>query len=186
MIIFVAGVYGAGKTTVCELLARELDYTTASASALIRQRRGQMTWNKTKKTHEIDQNQRHLIESLNEFKAVNRSVILDGHFALLDGEGKVAKIEKSVFFDLNIDAIVLIEGDAKDIASRLSSRDTIQWNYFTIESLMVAERENALEFHEASGVPLKIFDSSAQQDILDYLTAFENEKNNDLGSRSID
>lgn len=185
MIIFVAGVYGVGKTTICELLARELDYTTASASSLIRQRRGQTTWNKTKKTYEIVQNQQHLIESLNELKALNRSVILDGHFALLDGEGKVVKIEKTVFFNLNIDAIILIEGNAKDIASRLSSRDTSQWNYSTIVTLMAAERENALEFHERSGVPIKIFDSSAKQEIQDYLAALENGKKLTQESRRI-
>ncbi|MEC4170201.1 ATP-binding protein [Pseudomonas sp. MS-1(2024)] len=176
MMIFVAGVYGVGKTTICELLSRELDYTVASASALIRQRRGQTTWNKNKKTHEIAQNQQHLIEALSELKALNRSVILDGHFALLDGDGKVVKIEKNVFFDLNIDVIVLIEGDAKEIVSRLSSRDTTQWSYSTIATLMAAERKGALEFHEESGVPLKIFDSSAQRDILNYLADLKNDK----------
>nr|WP_280640144.1 ATP-binding protein [Pseudomonas viridiflava] len=172
MIIFVAGVYGVGKTTVCEMLARELDCKAASASALIRQRQGGLTWNKHKHTHGIVQNQQYLIEALNEVRAHNQNLVLDGHFALLNGEGSVTKIEKNVFYHLHLDAIILIEGDIKEIAFRLSARDSIPWNYSTISTLMAAERENALEFHEASGIPLKIFDSSETQDILHYLTAF--------------
>ena len=177
MIILVAGVYGVGKTTLCGMLARELGCTAASASTLIRQRRGKTTWSKNKNTDEIAKNQQYLIESLDELRAHNQSIILDGHFALLDSNGIVTKIQRSVFDALNIDAIVLIECDVDEIALRLSARDSRSWTYSTIAALMAAERENAIDFHKVSGVPLKIFDFNAPQEVLDYITAFKDVSN---------
>ncbi|MBS7435855.1 AAA family ATPase [Pseudomonas syringae] len=176
MIIFVAGVFGAGKTTLCALLAEELGYATTSASVLIRQRRGRVTWNNSKETYDIHANQKLLVESVNELRNYNKNFILDGHFALLDSEGYATKVSHDVFYDLNLDAILLIEDDPANIALRLNVRDAARWSSTTVEALMTAERENALAFHRASSIPLKVYHNTLHAEILTYLTGLKSQK----------
>jgi adenylate kinase len=170
MTIFVAGVYGAGKTTLCARLAQELAYFSTSASTLIRESRGEATWNRFKETRRIQSNQQLLISAVTNLRKKNNNILLDGHFALLNSDGHVEKIDHCVFYDLCIDAIILIEDEPADIAHRLTTRDGSQWDRSTVEALMRAERENAFAFHRASNVPLKIFRGSTYFEILAYLS----------------
>ncbi|MEC4876867.1 ATP-binding protein [Pseudomonas sp. NC26] len=170
MIIFVAGVYGSGKTTICSRLAADLGYLSVSASELIRARRGGATWNSSKKTKDIERNQSILIEAVAELKTQYRDIILDGHFALIDSESKITILPKNVFSKLKIDKIILIESDIHEIKLRLKTRDKTEWNQPLLKELMGAERNNALAYHEETGIPLKIFNNKNYQAIVSYLT----------------
>ena len=170
MTIFVAGVYGAGKTTLCTRLAQELGYFSTSASTLIRESRGKATWNQSKETRQIQSNQQLLIGAITKLRKKSKNILLDGHFALLNSDGLAEKIDHGVFYDLCIDAIMLIEDEPADIAHRLNTRDGAQWDRSAVEALMIAERENAVAFHRASSVPLKIFQGRTYYEIVSYLS----------------
>lgn len=173
MIIFVAGVYGSGKTTICSRLAADLGYLSVSASELIRARRGSATWNSSKKTKDIERNQSILIEAVAELKTCYSNIILDGHFALIDPEAKITILPKNVFSKLNIDKIILIESDTHEVKLRLRTRDKMEWDEPLLKELMDAERNNALAYHEETGIPLQIFNNKNYQAIVSYLTKKE-------------
>lgn len=170
MIIFVAGVYGSGKTTVCSRLAEDLGYLHVSASELIRARRGNATWNSSKKTRDIERNQSILIEAVADLRKNHSDIILDGHFALLDSEAKITSLPKSVFSNLNIDLIILIESSIQEIEFRLKARDKTEWGIPLIKALVTTERNNAFAYHHATGIPLKAFHNKDYQEIVSYLT----------------
>lgn len=170
MIIFVAGVYGAGKTTICSRLAEDLGYLHVSASELIRVRRGNTTWNSSKKTQDIERNQDILAEAVADLKNNHSDIILDGHFVLLDSEAKVTSLPMSVFNNLNIGKIVLVESDIQEIELRLNARDKTEWDLSLIKALATAERNSAFAYHHATGIPLKTFNNKDYQNIVSYLT----------------
>jgi adenylate kinase len=175
MIIFVAGVYGAGKTTICSRLAEDLGYLNISASELIRVLRGTATWNSSKKTQDIERNQNILIEAVADLKKSHSDIILDGHFALLDSEAKIISLPIAVFKDLNIDKIILVESDIQEIEFRLKARDKTEWDFPLIKALATAEKNNAFAYHYATGIPLRAFNNNDYQDILSYLKEHKTE-----------
>jgi adenylate kinase len=174
MMIFVAGVYGVGKTTICNFLASSLDYVAASASALIKQRRGDATWDRAKRARDIPTNQHHLIQAVHILQSTNKKNILDGHFALLDSAENILMVDMGVFFALNIDVVLLIEDQPAKILERLNLRDSANWALSALENLAIAERENALRFHRASGIPIATFQSDELQEIVKYISDLEN------------
>lgn len=174
MMIFVAGVYGVGKTTICNFLASSLDYTTASASALIKQERGEITWDDEKRTRDISKNQHHLIQAVHNLQNTNEKNIVDGHFALLDKAGLILKVEIDIFLAMNIDAVLLIEDTPAEILTRLNLRDSANWKLPVLESLIEAEREGAFLFHRESGVPIATFQKDELQEILKFISNLEN------------
>ncbi|MCK3838957.1 AAA family ATPase [Pseudomonas sp. NCIMB 10586] len=174
MMIFVAGVYGVGKTTICNFLASSLGYVSVSASALIKRRRGEWNWDRLKRTSDIPTNQNHLIQAVHDFQNTNKKSILDGHFALLDNAGEILKIDVNVFLALNIDAVLLIEDQPAEILARLNLRDSVSWELHVLESLITAEREGALRFHRESGIPIAIFQRNELQKIVRFILDIEN------------
>ncbi|SEC39829.1 adenylate kinase [Pseudomonas frederiksbergensis] len=173
MMIFVAGVYGVGKTTICNFLASSLGYVAVSASALIKQRRGETTWDDVKRTSDISTNQDHLIQAVHDLQNTNQKNILDGHFALLDNAGKILTVDINVFLALNIDAVLLIEDQPAEILARLNLRDSASWELYVLENLVIAEREGALRFHRESGIPIAIFQRDELQEIVKFISDLE-------------
>lgn len=169
MIIFIAGVYGSGKTTICSRLAADLGYLSVSASELIRARRGNTTWNSSKETQDIERNQQILVEAVADLKMNHRNILLDGHFALLDSETRITVLPQKVFDNLSVDKIILIESSIQDIESRLKARDKKEWDRKLIKELIISERNSALAYHQATGTPLKIVNSKNYLDIIPYL-----------------
>ncbi|ROO02373.1 hypothetical protein BK673_27090 [Pseudomonas fluorescens] len=174
MMIFIVGVYGVGKTTICKVLASSFDYIAVSASELIRRSRGEVTWDGVKRTRDISTNQHHLIQAVNSLQGTNKNIILDGHFALLDGAGNIIEVDIDVFFALNIDVVLLIEDQPAEILARLNLRDSAGWELSALEKLLIAEREGAFKFHRESGVPIKVFQSDDLQSIMKFISSLEN------------
>lgn len=94
-LIFIGGIHGVGKSTLCKKLISELKIPHYSASELItRAQKGLYTKNKTVKN--VTKNQDVLLVALNEF-VDEPCILLDGHFALFDAKQKVQQIPVETF-----------------------------------------------------------------------------------------
>lgn len=141
-IFFVAGVHGVGKGTLCNRLISLSQIDHVAASDLIRKRK---ELNKRKGVNDLLDNQELLIQELNEFKSINKILLLDGHFCLFNSEMKIINIPIEFYKKINISKILLIVSKSEIIYQRILSRDKDEsgLNLTHISALQKAEIEYA-------------------------------------------
>lgn len=154
MLIFLAGVHGVGKGYLGKPVAESIGIIHETASSLIRQERGITTWNAGKQVSDIDANQAALVAAVLRIRNSGNNILLDGHFVLRDSEGLIERLPESIFQSLQTNAIVLLEGNAEEIASRLSRRDGHIHDVVAIETLARAELEHAIQVANKLKIPL--------------------------------
>lgn len=100
----------------------------------------------------------------------NAFFLLDGHFCLLNAEGKITRIPKKTFMDLKPDAIVLLTEKPNIIAIRRKQRDNVNLNEIEIQDFQNEEVNYATEVAETLNIPLKV--STGEDDLnntLDFI-----------------
>jgi adenylate kinase len=144
-VVFVGGVHGVGKSTACELVARAHGYAHISASDLIRRERAGAVAANGKLVNDVDGNQELLIRGFQRFcdSGSSQCILLDGHFALLDGDGDIQRLPLSVFRALAPSRLVCFEDDPAAIALRMKQRDLNDVGVDQVSSLQYQELSHA-------------------------------------------
>lgn len=122
-VLFVGGIHGVGKTTVCESYARTHGVIHKSAGQLIKEARGLASAAPTKAVSDINENQKLLIDEVKRIRTAGKTLLLDGHFAVFDTFYKPTPLAITVFSELGITGVILIVDKPEAIAARLSIRD---------------------------------------------------------------
>ncbi|WP_407578873.1 ATP-binding protein [Citrobacter koseri] len=164
MLIFVAGVHGVGKGYLCKKALDRLDILHKSASELIKEN-STTALNKDKHTDNVDRNQLTLIQALTEYKKNNANLLLDGHFALLDKDGRIKDITQETFSGMNIDYVILISESEETIRERIRTRDGIEINY-ALNELIEHETQNAMYITSELNIPFYELKSPTSEDFI--------------------
>lgn len=164
------GVHGVGKTTLLSKIREDIGLTALSISDLIRQT-GNNIQSDEKNTKNIKDNQDLWKIQLKKYSFnSDELVVLDGHFALLDSQGKVIELPFSTFDDISIDRIVLKSESASIIKKRLEDRDGKIWDEELISHFQDSERKRAHDFSKHKGIPIFEFQNDSQMDeLLNFL-----------------
>lgn len=155
MTVFVAGVHGVGKTFLCQQFAGAFPVLHESASGLIRRERALADWSLDKRVGDVDDNQAALCRAVQRINSEGGSLLLDGHFVLINEKAELVHLGSSVFEDLCLHGVVLLEASPKTISKRLMGRDSSR-SAVDIVSFIEAERNNATSICDDLGVSLKI------------------------------
>lgn len=156
--IFVGGVHGAGKSSVCNLLVNHTMSVYVSASNLLQ-------WNdRTKQVKDISHNQQLLLDLLITHTNGDFSYVVDGHFALWNENTQCEAVPVDFFRSLNINAIVLTTCDSKVIQQRLIDRDKENYSLIEISQLQKLEVNQALSVSEILQIPLYVFNTTEKND----------------------
>lgn len=153
-VIFVAGVYGVGKTTICDKLSLEIDVPHYSASDLITEYIGEI-YGANKAVSNIDNNQRNLINAVKKVLETNKQIILSGHFCIFDKKMNVIALPQYVYEDLYIDKIILLENDVNIIIKNLNRRDNKTYLVENIINLKRAEEKASIDISQVLKVPME-------------------------------
>jgi len=153
-VLFVAGVHGVGKTTLCAEYAKNHGLLHKSASELIREEKDAAVSRTSKLVKDIAGNQQLLINAVDRIRATGQTLLLDGHFALLNKTRKIETLPAKVFADLRIDGIVVIRDRASAIASRIKQRDGVGLVTKEIQALQSVELEQSKMVSHELGLPL--------------------------------
>lgn len=121
-ILFVGGVHGVGKSTLCNSICAQMNSEHHSASELI-SRLGKVNHSADKRVADIGKNQDVLITAVNEYLIGGQSYMLDGHFCLLNQSGEVIEVPMATFEELSPIAILVLFDDPGNIFTRLKERD---------------------------------------------------------------
>ena len=95
-IIFVGGIHGVGKSTLCKKACELIGIKYLSASSVLNWAKVNNN-QKSKKVQDITQTQDLLINGLKKFITDEKVYLLDGHFCLLNKRSEICKIPVGTF-----------------------------------------------------------------------------------------
>ena len=171
-IIFIAGSYGVGKTTICNQLANILKIPSYSASDLI-SKQNKESYGKNKYVKDSNLNQNILVEQVSQIK--DEIFIVKGHFCLKAPNNNIILLDKDIFKQLSLEAIVLIESSSELILQNLYNRDQKKYNNEFIDKLLLSEKNQAIYVSKTYNVPLYFYRMKYDgEDLKKILLIFDN------------
>lgn len=170
--IFIAGIYGVGKSTLCQQLSEQLKVPAFSAGDLISAINGER-YGANKVVADKENNQNILALQVKKLLKASPRILLAGHFCILNKNNNVDCLPESVFSDLKIESILLLEAATSRIIQNLSGRDKKEYTQQQILALQETEREKAREISRKLGCELylhnMLFNGTDVQRCLFYL-----------------
>lgn len=171
-IIFVAGIYGVGKSTLCERLSLSIGIPCYSAGDLISALNGE-TYGRNKAVSNKEKNQDILVTAVNDRLQKDKAFILAGHFCIFDKSFNVERLSESVFSLMPIAKVVLLESDVTKVCENLRYRDSRCYPLDALKSLKRCEKMQCEKITEQLGLPLythqMLFDDSDVQQVREYI-----------------
>lgn len=150
-IIFIGGIHGVGKGTICKEIASKTDIIHITASEIIK-------WNEisshdNKLVNNIASTQEKLINGLKNLIKNDKQYLLDGHFCLLNSKGIPCKIDEETFDNINPKIISIVIDDIEKIANRLEKRDNKKYDLKILTVLQKMEIEYAKYLSKKYSIP---------------------------------
>lgn len=175
-IIFVGGVHGVGKTTLCNRIKEDLGIKNYSSSELIG-RYNSLILNDNKQVDNINNNQDILLQSINKYIDKSEPIILDGHFALINKDNLIELVPIETFRGLNLLGILVIIDDPVNIVKRLEHRDNKKCDINFIAEFQNNEIEWAQSVSKDLGIDLLVVPASDRlADLYKFITSCESKK----------
>ncbi|MFA0630604.1 ATP-binding protein [Vibrio sp. 10N.222.49.A3] len=158
-LIFISGVHGVGKSTLCKQINKFVDIPTHSCSDIIKSNSEYVETSKF--VDKAEANQKALLFGLSQFK--EQQLLLDGHFCLVGKNNDIIELSYQVFDDIGPSLIINVFADSKEIHRRLLSRDENALPLELIQKLQTQESNNVHEFAKSRNIP--VFDYESGSDI---------------------
>ncbi len=168
--IFLGGVHGVGKTSMCAGVSERFGLRVISASAIIREERKLPSSDSRTAVLNVGGNQGLLIRGVHRIVAdIPERYLLDGHFALRTLAGSIEEIDADVFRAIGVSGLICLIDDPEAIAQRLAARDGEVHDVIVISQLQAAELRSAEATSRTLGLGLNVvqaFDVGAFEDCL--------------------
>lgn len=168
--IFLGGVHGVGKTSICAEVVANFGLKVVGASAIIRAEREYPSSDTRTAVSNVGGNQDLLVRGVQRLVAdAPGRYIMDGHFALRTLAGSIEEIDADVFRAIEVSGLLCLVDDPAAIAQRLAARDGEVHDVISISQLQAAELGSAESVARTLGLGLKVvqaFDSRAFEDAL--------------------
>lgn len=154
-IAFIGGIHGVGKSTICQQICDKLHLVHLSASELIK-------WSyinedaKNKKVENIQDTQDRLIIGLKNTVKTEKQYLLDGHYCLLNTNGKIENVPVSTFQMISPFSLNIILDDVSEIKKRIEARDNKHYDYELLSQMQDSKLQYAKYLSEELGVTLNI------------------------------
>lgn len=169
-IIFVGGIHGVGKTTLCNKVAKSFQIEHYSSSELI----SKLNSNKVKenkKVSDVKENQNILLEAVNKYLCNNKNYLLDGHFCLINDEGNIEEIPTNIFKALKVKEIIVLIDQPEEIFKKLISRDSRMYSLDFIKNFQEREVSHGKYVAKQMNIDYKIINVSwCKNKILRYFS----------------
>lgn len=155
-VIFVGGVHGVGKGTLCQQFSERIGVPSFTASSVIRTERQSAIAVDTKAVADPVGNQDLLLRGVRRLLTTKVNILLDGHFTVIDSQNCIVLIDVEVFSQLELQGIVVLEDAPPRICERLRQRDGQEWSVANVSSHQEAEVKHALAIATQLGVTVHL------------------------------
>ncbi len=150
-IIFIGGIHGVGKGTICKEIVSKTDLIHITASEILK-------WNEisssdNKLVQNISSTQERLIYGIKNLIENDKQYLLDGHFCLLNSNGIPRKIDEKTFENINPKIISIVIDDIEKIVERLEKRDKKKYDIKILNELQKMEIEYAKYLSKRYSIP---------------------------------
>jgi adenylate kinase len=149
--IFIGGIHGVGKTSLCKDLSDRYNMPHYSASQLISEEKKEV-YSQNKLIPDIVQNQDFLSASINRL-GISDWFLLDGHFCLLNQESEITRIPLNTFRNISPNSIIVLTDSISSIQDRFSQRDSYRFDHHLLQSFQNKEIEYAEEVSSELLIP---------------------------------
>lgn len=159
--IFVGGIHGVGKSSLCSVCAKELKIAHYVASELIR---GVSNADRLlhKEVKNLAGNQDALIEAI-ALRVREEFYLLDGHFVIrVEGKG-ISPVPMSTFMSLRPKAIVIVKGDPTLASHRIYQRDGKVIPPDLLDEMQRLEISEAMRVSDELNCSISILESPHQE-----------------------
>jgi len=151
-IVFLGGIHGVGKNTLCSSIKESLEVTHLSASEILKW--GEISPDmKNKKVKNVDETQNRLIAGLREVIEPSKNYVIDGHFCLLMTDGEISTVPFETFRAINPCAVVVLTEKPSLVLKRLVTRDNKDYSIEQLKLFQQKEIEWAKEVAAKLTVP---------------------------------
>ncbi len=156
-LVFISGVHGVGKSTLCGKINDALYIKVKSCSDIIKD--NSVYIENSKVVDKAEANQNALIFGLTEFR--NNPLLLDGHFCLIGQNEEIIELDFKIFDQISPTLIINITASAKVIYRRMMERDGSTFPLSLIDDLQIQETKNSHEFGKLRGIPVVNYESGS-------------------------
>jgi adenylate kinase len=173
-VVFVGGIHGVGKSTLCERIALQTGALHVKASHLIRQEDSGAAPLDTKLVQDVEANQRRLVTAFERVRATctEAAVLLDGHYVLSKRDMCTERIPTEVFAALGTSSLICLRDVPNKIAARLQARDGRSPSESELSALQDVELEHAANVARALELRLSVISAFDQDAAVKVLAAF--------------
>lgn len=169
-VIFIAGVFAVGKTTLCKQAEETLGIPHYSASGLIKAEKSSAISSQGKAVHDVADNQQLLIRGIQKARARHEgNILLDGHFSLPTTDGRIELVEIEVFRALGLLRAIILSDEPEAIASRWQGRDGQTNKVESIHAHQEIELRHAHDVTQVLAIPLIQIQAFDRKTFLDSL-----------------
>ena len=156
--IFVSGIHGVGKDFFLSRICNRTGLKSYSASELI-SKYGNVNFRSDKRTQDISKNQDYLLQAIRNGN-LPKEYILNGHFCLLNNNGKSERIPIGTFYSLNPSKIIVLKQKPEIIVGRRIIRDLEEVSVEETRAFQNEEINYGREVAKKLNVPIAILDSA--------------------------
>lgn len=156
--IFVGGVHGVGKGTHCQLFSQRTGIPWFTASSIIKAEKQSAIAVHTKAVADPSENQNLLLHGVRRVLAANPTILLDGHFTVLNSHGSIVPIDVAVFDQLQLQGVVVLKDSPSGICDRLRQRDGGEWSVADVSSHQEVEIAHAQMVATKLAIPMLVIE----------------------------
>ena len=153
IIIFIGGIHGVGKTSICKHLLRMKNLNHYSASQLIAKLKNEKLKSTKKIVEDISGNQDLLVYAIEKFVNTDNLILLDGHFCLLNKDYEVTRVPIETFYSINQTGIVVVIDSEENIIQKIKDRDCVSYDHELISYFQDEEIKYARCISDELNVP---------------------------------
>lgn len=164
-IIFIGGIHGVGKSTICQQICNNIDIEHLCASDVIKWG-GSTCETADKRVLDIQQTQDRLVAGLREIVMKDKYYLLDGHYCLINTNDTISQVPQKTFKDIRPILLVVVTADISEIKHRLETRDARLYDYKLLEAMQNKELEYAKNLSMILHIPLEIIYQSDIDNLL--------------------
>lgn len=155
-IIFFAGIYGVGKSTLSSKISKTISLPEYSASELISMSNNE-EYGKNKFVSDVKKNQVILVENSNKILQEEGSFLMSGHFCIFNSDYSINILPTTFFDEAQIKTIILLVADIDRVIQNLNSRDAITYKKSDLLALQKFEIEQAEKISQIRKIPFHIY-----------------------------
>lgn len=150
-IIFIGGIHGVGKGTICKEISLKTDLIHITASEILKW--DEISVSDNKLVTNINSTQERLILGLKNLIKRDEKYLLDGHFCLLNSNGIPSKIDEETFDQIKPKAIAIVVDNVEKTRKRLETRDGKIYDVKVLNQLQQMEIEYAKYIANKYSIP---------------------------------